>query len=264
MQPLAGVLEREARKVGEDPGRPLALLLVTWSYADHPAAMCVAEPGEDGGADHVQDKLLHRSRLEACRAGDDLCSGLDLDGDVRAVTHRRRTVGCERDGERATLLRFFERADYERRAPTCADADDDVARSEPRRASSLTARFAAILSGVSNGVRLDDLRGDAKGGRALRGVHGGDEPARARAEVVKAAAVANAARDRLDDKRDVRELSADSVDRRLVLGVHQLHELQRAQVVELIGSAVRVFAHGVVIRSAAASAQTRPEPLVAT
>ena len=80
---------------------------------------------------------------------------------------------------------------------------------------------------------------------------------------MKAPAILNAAGDLIDRMGEARDLCPHGRDRVAVLVVHQLEQLDLAHAVETCRVAVHLFAQG-RIASAAAMAQTRAAPLVAT
>ena len=106
---------------------------------------------------------------------------------------------------------------------------------------------------------LHEVGGDAERGWAFGGIEPCHQPAGSGAEGVEPAPSPQARRDLLDGARHLAELGPDRLDRREVLGVHQLDEIERGEVVELVGPGMQVLAHG-RRTSAAAAAQTRAEP----
>ena len=159
---------------------------------------------------------------------------------------------------------MLERAEHKCGVSTRADADCDVALPEvgiPRR---LRAEVAIVLlRGFDHGMGLDQVGRDAERGRALGGVEPCDQPARTGAEIVQTPAGSEALGDFPDGVCHLVEAWCDRADGFDILGVHEPHEVARAQVVELVSERVEVLAHG-RSSSAAASAQTRAEPCVAT
>ena len=112
-------------------------------------------------------------------------------------------------------------------------------------------------------MRDHQLRIDAECRSAFRGIKSGEPAARSRTKVVKAPAILNAAGDLIDRMGEARDLCPHGRDRVAVLVVHQLEQLDLAHAVETCRVAVHLFAQG-RIASAAAMAQTRAAPLVAT
>ena len=148
-----------------------------------------------------------------------------------------------------------------------ADADDRIPRTDPCAARRVATEIAIVLGGgFVDGVGLDEVGGNAEGGRAFGCVEAGDQAACACAEVMQPPARPQALRDRLDGASHLVDLRPNRAHRRDVLRVHDGDELKRSELVELIGARVRALAQGAVIpvmTSAAASAHTRADPLVA-
>src|SRR5258708_39648170 len=93
-----------------------------------------------------------------------------------------------------------------------------------------------LLLVIASLVRANDVRQDAKGRRTLHGVERGDPSTRAGAKVVHLAAGAKAFRDSIDGSGDLAEMGIDRFERAPVFGVHQLHELERRQGIDLISA----------------------------
>jgi hypothetical protein len=89
---------------------------------------------------------------------------------------------------------------------------------------------------IASLVRADEVRRDAEGRRTLHGVERGDPSARAGAKVVQSAAGPKAFRDSIDGSSDLAQMGIDRVERAPVFCVHQLHELERRQGIDLISA----------------------------
>jgi hypothetical protein len=118
-----------------------------------------------------------------------------------------------------------------------------------------------LLLVIATFVCLNEVGGDAKRRWTLRRVEHGDSSACPCAEVVHPAARAKAARNAIDGTGNIAEPGIYRLERASVFRMHQLDELECRQRVDLVGSWMDAFAHG-LMTSAAASAHTRAAPLV--
>jgi hypothetical protein len=88
------------------------------------------------------------------------------------------------------------------------------------------AMLVVLLLVVATFVCLHEVGWDAEGRRALRRIEHGDSPARAGAEVMHAAAGAEALGDAVNGAGNLAELWVDRFERTSIFHVHQLDELE--------------------------------------
>jgi len=191
-------------------------------------------------------------------------AGLNLDRDVGRPGQRRPWIAGDRNPQPTCGGGALERAQHIRGTSACAYAHRHVGRAETSLCCGGDAQPAIVLLvGLVRGMGLHEIRGDAEGGGAFGGIESGHEPARSSTEVMEPPAPAQPDRNFLDRARHVGQLGPDRFNGREVFGMHQRDEIERRQVIELIGARMQVLTHG-CSSSAAAWAQTRAEPWVAT
>src|SRR5205823_2302363 len=118
-------------------------------------------------------------------ARDHLGTGVDLDRNVDRGAEGRSRVTRDRNLERALTGGAVKRAQDVGGATAGADADDRIPRTDPCAARRVATEIAIVLGGgFVDGVGLDEVGGNAEGGRAFGCVEAGDQAACACAEVM--------------------------------------------------------------------------------
>src|SRR5439155_15419234 len=153
---------------------------------------------ENRGAQHVQDHLLDRARLQARRTCDHLGTFVDLDRDVRRPAERRTWFASDRDPQSAVDRGALEGTEDEGRPSAGADPDRDVAGAESQESGGLGAEVAIVLLRIPDRVSAYAIAGHAERRRALGRIERRNQAARTGSEIVEPPTRTEAIRDRLD------------------------------------------------------------------
>ena len=131
---------------------------------------------------------------------------------------------------------FGDRPQYVRRAAAGGDADQDVLFGEVARVEVSHAGGGVIFGGFGSLVKrviasrhdaLDEVVGDAEGGRALAGIEHAEPSTGAGTDIQQAAAVAESLGDGVHGGRDAGQFGSHTVDGESILLVHQSQRFER-------------------------------------
>src|SRR4051812_30746952 len=103
-----------------------AQLGIRRAHVDHQAAIDPVEAHHDQGREQVEDDLLRRARLHACRAGNDLLAGISEYRMGAGFENGRVGIVGDADGLRPAGGRLLQGRDGEGRAAAGRDADHHV------------------------------------------------------------------------------------------------------------------------------------------
>jgi len=201
--------------------------------------------GHDAGAQHVDDHLLGRPRLEACGAREDLRAGYRLNGDLRHAPRLASLNAGDAHRQCPGPAGIGEDPEHVGGPPTRSQADDRVRWTDAEGAGIGRAGRRGVLHplggapeclGATRHARLNHRLVSAEGRLTLGGIQHPEPTARPRTEVDHPAAGTKPLGDSLDGGGDGRRCGADGRDHLGIDLVHKRHQGQGRQLIEPLGA----------------------------